>query len=74
MKKAFTTALIVVAHLLPAMVFSQAITIHESSKEKKDYLHEFFKPVPTGNEVIYTSYNFKIAGRSAYRPGIIRIR
>lgn len=28
----------------------------------------------TGNEIIYTSYNTKIAGRSTYRPGLIKIK
>lgn len=54
MKKAFITTIIVVAHLLPAMVFSQAITIHESPKEKADYLHEFFKSDP--NRYIAINY------------------
>lgn len=44
MNKSFITVIILAAHLFPAIVYCQAITIKESPKEKADYLHEFFKP------------------------------
>ncbi|HEX6426787.1 MAG TPA: hypothetical protein VF008_03835 [Niastella sp.] len=54
MKNLFITSIILVIHLFPAIVYSQTITINESSKEKADYSHAFFKPIP--NRYIAINY------------------
>lgn len=45
-----------------------------SAKADPDFHFTGREPhLTTGNEIIYTSYNVKNAGRSKYRPGVIRI-